>query len=85
MSPVFNPCSGRKIEPLGINLVVEPAPGLSIVIVFPIPVSFAGLACDVPIEFYGLKYISLSSVTAKLVIIPDEKVNTLGTSSRIVD
>ena len=62
-----------------------PAPGLLMVIVFPIPVSFAGLACDVPIEFDGLKYISLSSLWGKLVSIPEEKLNTLGISSRIVD
>ena len=42
MSPVLNPCSGRKIDPLGINLVEGPTPGLLIVIVFPIPVSLSG-------------------------------------------
>ena len=55
-----------------------PAPGLSMVIVFPIPVSFAGLAWDVPIEFDGLKYISFSSTTGKLDCIPAVNLNTLG-------
>ena len=41
---------------------MSPAPGLFIIIVFPIPVSFAGLAWDVPIASWGLKYISMSSL-----------------------
>ena len=75
---------GRKIDPSEVSCG-WPAPGLLIVIVFPIPVSFSGFEWDVPIEFAGLKYISLSSLTGKLVSIPEEKVNTLGISSRIVD
>ena len=62
-----------------------PTPGLLIVIVTPIPVSFSGFEWDVPIESDGLKNISLSSLTGKLVAIPDEKVNTLGILSSIVD
>ena len=85
MSPVFNPCCGRKIDPLGITLVDGPAPGLLMVIVFPIPVSFAGSEWDVPIEFDGLKYISLSCIEGKLDCIPALNVNTLGISSSIVD
>ena len=54
-------------------------------IVTPIPVSFSGFEWDVPIEFDGLKNISLSSLTGKLVSIPEENVKTLGISSRIVD
>ena len=54
-----------------------PAPGLLMVIVFPIPVSSSGFECDVPIEFDGSKYISLSSVTGKLDCIPALNVNTL--------
>ena len=55
------------MDPLGINLVVGPTPGLLIVIVLPIPVSLSGFECDVPIESDGLKYISLSSLDRKLV------------------
>ena len=65
--------------------MVGPAPGLLIVIVFPIPVSLSGSEWDVPIEFDGLKYISLSCITGKLDCIPAVNVNTLGISSRIVD
>ena len=65
--------------------MVGPAPGLLIVIVLPIPVSLSGSEWDVPIEFDGLKYNSLSSLAGKLVFIPEEKVNTLGISSSIVD
>ena len=74
-----------NIDPLGINLVVGPAPGLLIVMVLPIPVSNSGFEWDVPIESDGLKNISLSSLTGKLVSIPEEKVNTLGILSSIVD
>ena len=65
--------------------MVGPTPGLLIVIVWPIPVSSLGFENDVPIESDGLKYNSLSSLTGKLVSIPEEKVNTLGISSSIVD
>ena len=53
--------------------------------VLPIPVSNSGFEWDVPIESDGLKNISLSSLTGKLVSIPEEKVNTLGILSSIVD
>ena len=65
--------------------MLGPAPGLLIVIVTPIPVSFSGFECDVPIEFDGSKNIYLSSLIGKLVLIPEENVKTLGISSRIVD
>ena len=97
MSPVSRLWFGKNIEPLGIIMVVFPAPGLLNVIVFPIPVSLSGSAWEVPIESLGLKYISISSLVGKRPSFSkssildkvlerlESNLNTLGIDSSIVD